>query len=138
MYWLEATLCVRQMHEGDGLWFTPRKWTTWKIKKKIIQQAKHFHPVFNVNKLSQVVSELQADSQYLQAEWHTKTSSSSPNLGVNEIDNPAIQFPDILLGSMLACRGLEEASWTPTGKAGQCALEQTFQNRWMGHKIKII
>lgn len=34
MYWLEATLCVRQMHEGDGLWFTPRKWTTWKIKKK--------------------------------------------------------------------------------------------------------
>lgn len=64
---------------------------------------------------------------------------ASPNLGVgSEIDSPAMQFPDILLQSMLACKGLEEASWTLTGKAGQCAFKQTFQNRWMGHKIKIM
>lgn len=77
-----------------------------KLKKKIIQQAKHFHPVFNVNKLSQVVSELQVDSQYIQAEWHIKKTSSSPNLGVgSEIDNPAMRFLDTLLGSIMACQG---------------------------------
>ena len=46
-----------------------------KLKKKVIQQAKHFHPVFNVNKLSQVVSELQVDCQYLQAEWLAQTQA---------------------------------------------------------------
>lgn len=113
MYWLEATLCVRQMHEGDGCSLLHENGQLGKLKKKIIQQAKHFHPVFNVNKLSQVVSELQANSQYLQAEWHTRRPLLAQTQVLMKLTIPAIQFPGYIAGVNAGLQGAGKQAGLP-------------------------